>query len=353
MRTVRAPGLSWPSVAERVLTRQELNRALLARQLLLERSTAALPRALERVGGLQAQYAPSMYVGLWSRLKGFERDALTRALERRSVVQATLMRTTIHLVSAADYWPLALAGREWWLTATKERVTAREMGAAARRIQARLADGPLRRKEIEELLGRDRAQALGLWLDLVRVPPSGTWERRRADLYGLAETWVERPDMTKAQALEHLARRYLGAFGPATAAELANWAGLKPAALAPTLKRLELRRFRAEDGAELLDLPRAPLPAADTPAPVRFLPTWDATLLVHARRSGILPEEHRPKIFHTKNPQSTPVFLVDGEVAGTWRHEGDTVQLEPFGRLDAATRRELDSEAGRLAAFHA
>jgi hypothetical protein len=344
-------------MAERVLTRQELNRALLARQLLLERSTAALPRALERVGGLQAQYAPSMYVGLWSRLSAFERDALTRALERRSVVQATLMRATIHLVSAADYWPLALAvrdsRREAWLTVTKERVTAREMSAAARRMRARLADGPLRRQEIEELLGRDRAQALGLWLDLVRVPPSGTWERRRADLYGLAETWVERPELTKAQALEHLIRRYLGAFGPATAADVANWAGLKPAPLAPTLMRLELRRFRAEDGAQLLDLPRAPLPTADTPAPVRFLPTWDATLLVHARRSGILPEEHRPKIFHTKNPQSTPVFLVDGEVAGTWRHEGGTVRLEPFGRLDAATRRELDSEAERLAAFHA
>jgi hypothetical protein len=125
---------------------------------------------------------------------------------------------------------------------------------------------------------------------MVRVPPSGTWERRRADLYGLAEAWVERPDITKPQALEHLARRYLGAFGPATAADVANWAGLKPAALAAALKRLELRRFHAEDGAELLDLPRAPLPAADTPAPVRFLPTWDATLLVHARRTGILPE---------------------------------------------------------------
>jgi hypothetical protein len=344
-------------MAERVLTRRELNRALLARQLLLERSTAALPRVLERVGGIQAQYAPSMYVGLWSRVAGLERDALTRALERRSVVQATLMRTTIHLVSAADYWPLVLAvrdgRREWWLTATKGRIDAREMSAAARRMRGRLADGPLRRKEIDDLLGKDGGQALGLWLEMVRVPPSGTWERRRADLYGLAEAWVERPEITKAQALEHLARRYLGAFGPATAADVANWAGLKPAALAPALKRLELRRFHAEDGAELLDLPRAPLPAADTPAPVRFLPTWDATLLVHARRTGILPEEHRPKIFHTKNPQSVPTFLVDGEVAGTWRHEGGKVVLEPFGRLDAATRRALAAEAAGLAAFHA
>ena len=344
-------------MAERVLSRRELNRALLTRQTLLERSTAELPRVLERVGGIQAQYAPSMYVGLWSRVADLERAALTRALERRSVVQATLMRTTIHLVSAGDYWPLALAvrdgRREWWLTASQGRVTAREMSTAARRMRARLADGPLRRKEIDELLGKDRSQALGMWLELVRVPPSGTWERRRADLYGLAERWVRPPAMTKAQALEHLARRYLGAFGPATAADMANWAGLRPAALAPTVKRLELRRFRAEDGAELLDLPRAPLPAADTPAPVRFLPTWDATLLVHARRSGILPEEHRPKIFHTKNPQSTPTFLVDGAVAGTWRHEGGRITIEPFGRLDAATRRALDSEAERLAVFHA
>ena len=344
-------------MAERVLTQRELNRALLARQQLLERSTAALPRVLERVGGIQAQYAPSMYVGLWSRMADLERGALTRALERRSVVQATLMRTTIHLVSAADYWPLARAvrdaRREWWLTATRGRVTAREMTGAARRMRARLADGPLRRKEIDALIGKDRAQALGLWLELVRVPPSGTWERRRADLYGLAETWVPRPELTKAQALEHIARRYLGAFGPATAADVANWAGLKPAALAPTLRRLELRRFRAQDGAELLDLPRAPLPAADTPAPVRFLPTWDATLLVHARRTGVLPEEHRPKIFHTKNPQSVPTFLVDGEVAGTWRHEHGRITLEPFGRLGAATRRALDAEAERLAAFHA
>ena len=344
-------------MAERILTRRELNRAVLARQLLLERSTTALPRALERIAGIQAQYVPSMYVGLWSRLERFERDALTRALERRSVVQATLMRTTIHLVSDADYWPLALAVREarraHWLRVTADPVTPRQMTAAARRMRARLAEGPMRRQDIDELLGRPRSRALGLWLDLVRVPPSGTWERRRADLYGLAETWIEQPDITRSQALEHLVRRYLTGFGPATAADVANWAGLKPAALASTLKRLELLRFRAEDGAELLDLPCAPLPAADTPAPVRFLPTFDATLLVHARRTGILPEEHRPKIFHTKNPQSVPTFLVDGEIAGAWRHDGSRIVVEPFGRLDAATRRALDDEAERLAALYA
>jgi Winged helix DNA-binding domain len=345
-------------MAERILTTRELNRAVLARQLLLERSSLSLPKALERIAGIQAQYAPSMYVGLWSRLAGLERDALTRALERRSVIQATLMRTTIHLVSAADFWPLAIAvrrgRREWWLKVTIDPVTPRQMSAAARSMRARLADGPLRRKEIDELLGRPRSRALGLWLELVRVPPSGTWERRRADLYGLAETWVgEPPELTQTEALEHLARRYLGGFGPASATDIASWAGLKPAAVAPALKRLELRRFRGEDGTELLDLPRAPLPDPETPAPVRFLPTWDATLLVHTRRALILPEEHRPKIFHTKNPQSVPTFLVDGAVAGSWRYDAGRVKLEPFGRLDAGSRRALAEEAERMAAFHA
>jgi hypothetical protein len=345
-------------MAERVLTPRHLNRAVLARQLLLERSSLSLPKALERIAGLQAQYAPSMYIGLWSRVEGFERDELTRALERRSVIQATLMRTTIHLVSRADYWPFALAvrrgRRDWWLNVTNDPITPRGMSAAARSMRARLVDGPMRRKDIDELLGRPRSRALGLWLELVRVPPSGTWARRRADLFGLAETWVgPPPDLTPTQALAHLASRYLRAFGPASAADVAGFAGLRPAAVAPALKRLELRRFRSEDGTELLDVPRAPLPDPDTPAPVRLLPTWDATLLVHARRALILPEEHRPKVFSSKNPQSVPTFLVDGAVAGTWRYDAGEVKLEPFGRLDAATRRELDAEAERLAAFHA
>jgi len=114
-----------------------------------------------------------------------------------------------------------------------------------------------------------------------------------------------------------------------------------------------VRRFESGDGDELLDLPRAPLPPADTPAPVRFLPTWDATLLVHARRAAILPEEHRPRIFNTKTPQSVPTFLVDGAVAGIWRHDDNRIDLEPFGRLDRAATRALREEAERLRDFHA
>jgi hypothetical protein len=341
----------------RTLTRRELNRALLARQLLLERAKLTLPRALERVGGIQAQYAPSMYVGLWSRVEGFAREELTRALERRSVVQGTLLRATIHLVSARDYWPFALAvegpRRDWWTRVQREAPAPREMAAAARRLRAALTEGPLRRAEVEELLGRDRARGVGMWIHLVRVPPSGTWERRRADLYGDAERWLDPPAVTPDEAGDHLVRRYLGAFGPASRADLASWAGLPPAAVAPVLDRLPLRRFRSDAGEELVDLPRAPLPDPETPAPVRFLPTWDATLLTHVRRTGILPEEHRPRIFNTKMPQSVGTFLVDGSVAGAWRYEEGRILLEPFHGLDRATRRELDEEADRLAAFHA
>jgi hypothetical protein len=340
------------------LTRRQLNRALLARQLLLERVEEPLPRALERVGGIQSQYAPSMYIGLWSRLAGLERQALTEALVERSVVQATLMRVTIHLVSREDFWPFALATRDvrraLWLRTRPEPVSARAMAGAARTLRARLGEtGVLKRGEIEALLGKARALGAGLWVDLVRAPPSGTWERRRADLFAVAEDWIGPPsDVDAGAAQEHLVRRYLGAFGPASRKDVASFTGIALTRLDAVLARLDLRRFASEDGVELLDVPDGPLPDADTPAPPRFLPTWDATLLTHARRTGILPEEHRPKIFNTKAPQSFPTFLVDGAVAGTWRYDGGTISLSPFARLDAGDERGLRAEADRLAAFH-
>jgi hypothetical protein len=338
----------------RTLTQAELNRALLARQLLLQRAHLAIPRALERMGGLQAQYAPAMYVGLWSRLERFERDALTRALERRSVIQATLMRATIHLVSKGDYWPFTVAIREprrrWWERTHPDRP--RDMTAAAKRLRRLLADGPRRRAEIEEFLGRERALGIGAFLDLVRVPPSGTWEQRRADIYAAAEDWVGPEEVELSAGRELIIRRYLAAFGPATKADLADWAGIPVGELGDPLDKLKLRRFEDEAGNELLDLPRAPLPDAGTPAPPRFLPVWDATLLVHCRRTGILPEEYRSLVFNVKTPNSVNTFLIDGRVAGTWRHEGDKLKLEPFEGVPRKERRALDDEARRLAVFH-
>jgi hypothetical protein len=344
-------------VAERTLTERELNRALLARQLLLERAESPLPRALERVGGIQAQHAPSSYIGLWSRLDGFERDDLTHALERRTVVQGTLMRVTIHLVSARDY-PLFAEGvrerrRQWWLTSHRGRADARKIAAAARRARSFLADGPRRRSELVEHLGADNVtwNGVGVWIDLVRAPPSGTWEQRRADLYAAAEDWLGPSEATAEEGIDLLVRRYLGGFGPAPLKDVASWAGLPARMLAPAVERLSLRRFRDESGAELLDVPRGPLPDADTPAPVRFLPTWDATLLVHARRTQILPERYRSLVFNTKTPQSISTFLVDGRVAGTWKHERGHVHVDPFERLQRDVQREIADESERLAAF--
>ena len=327
---------------------------MLARQLLLERRPLPLPRAVERMGCVQSQYAPSTYVGLWSRVDGLRREAVTRALERRTLVQSTLMRSTIHVVSRRDYWPLAIAIREerraWAgrVQGADERVLRR----AAERLRSLLAEGPRSQKEIAE--AGLWLPGIGLWADLVRMPPAGTWERRRADLFGLAEEWVGRePELSELEARQHLVRRYLGAFGPAPRTDIANWAGMRVGSLAEALERMELRRFSDEQGHELLDLPRAPLPAAEIPVPVRFLPTWDAILLVHARRTGILADEHRTRLFNSSNPQSERTFLVDGQVAGSWRPEGGRVLLEPFGRLSRASRAELEEEAERLAAFHA
>jgi hypothetical protein len=342
---------------ERVLTQRELNRALLARQLLLERAEMSIPKALERVGGLQTQDARSGYIGLWSRLAGFERDDLTKALERRSVVQATLMRITIHTVSARDF-PVLTEGvrrlrRESWMKGHAKRVDVKKMPAVAKRVRSVLHEGPRWRRDVAEELGLDASQwnGVGMWVDLVRVPPSGTWERPRADLYGLAEAWLGPSTASEEEGRELLLRRYLGAFGPAPLKDAANWAGLPPKALAPATESLRLRRFRDEAGTELLDLSRAPLPDPETPAPPRFLPNWDATLLAHARRTEILPERYRPRVFNTKTPHSTSAFLVDGQVAGTWKLERGRVKMEPFERLRPAVREELDEEAERLTAF--
>ncbi len=315
-----------------------LNRTVLARQLLLDRADLPLPRALERIAGIQAQYAPSMYVGLWSRVAGFERDALTKALEDRSVVQATLMRVTIHLVSREDYWPLALAVRDarraLWLRTHKDQ-TDKQLRAAARKVRRALTGGEvISRKALDTLVGKELALGAGLWVDLVRAPPSGTWEHRRADLFALAEDWVGPPDTTPEAGRALLVRRYLDAFGPATKQDVQSFTGLP------------MRDIELPEQPEVSDDP-------ETPAPVRYLPTWDATLLVHCRRALILPEEHRSKIFHTKAPQSFPTFLVDGAVAGTWRHMDGAIERTPFVRLDRATERALDDEAQRLVALHA
>jgi Winged helix DNA-binding domain len=349
-------------VRERVLSTRGLNRALLARQLLLDRSRLPLTRAVDQVGGLQTQYAPSAYVALWSRLSRFRREDLTRALEQRRVVQATLLRTTIHVVSAREFHLFAAGIRrsrqEWWLRIHRTEMDRAGMDAVSRRLRRHLANGPLRATELTALLADDGFppaawSGAGLWVDMVRVPPSGTWERRRADLFGLAEDWIGPSTATEAEGLAHLVRRYLGGFGPATPADIARWAAVPAAKVEAVVERARLRRVRTEDGTELVDLPRAPLPDPAAPAPVRFIPTWEAMLLVHARRTQVLPERYRDVVFNTKTPHSVPTFLVDGAVAGSWKHESGRIRLEPFEPLPRAVRRDLEDEARGLAAFHA
>ena len=349
-------------MAEPVLSTRGLNRALLARQLLLERSSLGLTEVIEQMGGVQTQYAPAGYIGLWSRMRDFTRPMLTQALEERRVVQATIMRATIHMVSAADYWPMEVGVRriraEWFEKVGRREIEKFDLTAVARAVREVLADGPLGMKELTERLATrgfpaTAARWAGTWVDLVRVPPCGTWDRRRADLYGLADDWIAPTSVTEEEGMELLIRRYLGAFGPAPLKDVASWMGMTVGQIRHVVDNIELRSLRDDGGRTLLDLPAAPLPDPETPAPPRFLAVWDAALLVHARRTLILPEEFRPLIFNTRTPHSHNTFLIDGQVAGTWRHEDGEINLAPLRPLTPPERAALDDEAHPLAAFHA
>ena len=349
-------------MSERVLSQRELNRALLARQLLLRRARLSVPRAIERIGAIQAQAPAAPYIALWSRLEGFRREQLMRALEHRSVVKATLMRKTLHHVSAHDY--LAYAGllRDARQVEMKRRAERDGLPSDVRRLARRIENlgEPRTRPELLELLGlpklrTDQPQQWVVWYllvgeaDLVHTPESSVWRRNTAGArFSPSTAWLGRRPGADA---EQLVRRYLAAFGPATRADLLRWTGQTVRTLGDSLDRLKLRRFRDERGRPLLDLPRAPLPDASTEAPVRFLPVWDSTLLAHDDRTRILPEEYR-KLVILPGGDVLPTFLVDGVVAGLWRYEDGKVRLEPFAPVPRRVRRELDDEARRLARVH-
>ena len=334
-----------------MLSQQGLNRALLARQLYLERSRLSIPSALDQIAGIQNQYAPSGYIGLWSRLVDFSRDHLTDALKRREVVQGTTLRGTIHLLTPEFFQLSNDAVREertaWWFRSTGRNDQV-EMRSIAQKIAVALRGGPRKRTDLMKELGIDSATWNGAtnYLDLIRVPPSGTWEHRRADLYAL----IPFKSVDPAAALQAMVARYLRAFGPASAADTATFLGLRVGQVKPLLVRYQ--SLRGPDGVDLFDIEDGPVPDPDTPAPPRFLPSWDANLLVHARRSGILPEEYRPRIFNTKMPQSVPTYLIDGRVAGTWRFEKGDISISQFAKLERKAARELDDERERLRQFH-
>jgi hypothetical protein len=346
-----------------VLSPRTLNRTLLARQHLLERTTADPIAVMEDMGGIQMQYAPAGYIGLWSRTRDFTRPMLTAALEERRAVQGTMLRATIHTVSADDYWP-TLSGirrinREWYARVQAREIGSTDMAAVARAIRDELAGGSLSMRELTKRITAlgfpERATAwAATWVDMVRVPPSGTWERRRADLYALAEQWLPPTrEIAEEDGIAHLVRRYLGGFGPAPIPDIASWMGLNVGQMRHVADGMELRQYQDEGGRTLVDLADGRIVDEATPTPPRFLPVWDATLLVHARRTEILPEAHRPRIFSTRTPHSVNTFLVDGQVAGTWRHEDGEIRLAPFGQLAATDQRAVEEEAHGLALLHA
>ena len=338
-----------------VLTQRQLNRTTLLRQLLLRRERLSPVRAIERLAGLQAQLPSSPYLALWARLEGFERPALERALLRRHVVKALLMRATMHLVSARDLPYLDAAVREA-RTLTRARGTERPSEELVERVVALTRERPRTRTEIMDALGfHSRTQdaherrtyswvvALGR---LEQTPECSFYGFRGSPLYEPADHDHPAP----AEASAHSIRRYLAAFGPATRADVSQWSGVPIRDLAAGFETLPLRTLRDEQGRELLDLPRAPLAPADAPAPPRLLPRWDELLLAHRDRTRVLPEEYRKVVIHT-NGDVQQTFLLDGVVAGLWRREGDRIALEPFAPLPRAARRELEDEAARLAAW--
>jgi hypothetical protein len=348
---------------ERTLTLRELNRALLARQLLLHRARLSPGRAVERIGALQAQWPPSPYLALWSRLEGFRRDQLMRAVERRQLVKATLMRSTLHLVSARDYLVfcgLVRAARRRYVGRIAERDG---LAGEVERLLPRLRDAvdavPRSRPELLELLGvpklriEDRRpwhlwHALAAEAELVHTPEASVWRRHTAGArFVTAASWLGAPGATGPDAADALLARYLAAFGPATRADAARWTGLAAAALAPAFDHLRLRRFRDAEGRELFDVPRAPLPSGSAEAPVRLLPMWDSALLAHDDRSRILPADFREAVIR-RNGDIRPTFLVDGFVAGTWNLDGERVEVEPLGLLPARARAAVKREARAL-----
>jgi hypothetical protein len=334
---------------------REINRATLARQGLLERSSVSVVGMIEQLAGLQAQEPKPPFIGLWSRIDGFEAGDLREALHSGDVVRATLMRATLHLWSARDYKELrsalqpALDGAmASILKARGEGIVVDDVLAAARGLLARgkqLTFDEIRAKLSEQFRDLDH-RALGYvtrtGLPLAMVPTDDAWGFPRDSRFKLV-TQVD-----KRAATEELVRRYLAAFGPATPADAQVWSGLK--GLKGTFASLELE----EVDPGVFDLPDAPRPGADVPAPVRFLPAFDNLLLAHKDRTRIIDDEHRPKVV-TKNLRIHPTFLVDGFAAGMWSIKATkkkaTLTLQPFGKLPKQARKQLEAEGDALLRF--
>ena len=338
-----------------VLSRRALNRATLARQYLLERASVPLLEAVEHLGGLQSQAPLAPYVGLWSRLRDFDPRELSDLTESRAVARLHLMRNTVHLAAARD----ALGWRPLFsdLHAAEYAghfpggIDGVDLDALLQYAHELLDASPRTRAALGRLLAERwphadssaLAYAVTHHLPLCQVPPRGVWGRGGAAAWVPVESWLEAP--LRAVAVDDLVLHYLGAFGPATVADVQLWSGL--AKLGEVVQRLPLRSFRGEDGQQLHDLPDAARPDPDVPAPPRFLPAYDNVLLSHRDRSRVIPHD-RPVPLPPGNGAKVGTVLVDGCWQATWRIRDGAILVEAFRTLSVAERRELLEEADRL-----
>ena len=348
-------------MAERILTLLELNRATLARQLLLERAVLVPLEAIERLAGLQAQLPNPPYIGLWSRLHAFQKGALTCLLEQRQVVRTTMMRYTLHLATADDYMffspalqPLHSRSLDAYLA--KQKISDRESLVAE--IEAYLQGQPrktfqLRAKlaEIAPDMDERFVYRLRTYLRLIQVFPGGVWGSGGSPAYTEASAWLGRSFASPEVGLRHLIRRYLAAFGPASVKDMQMWSGLTRLQPFVDSLRPELKTYRDELGRELFDLPDAPSFPIDLPAPVRFLPEFDNLVLAHDDRRRIIADAYRPIVFPGRSVVR-PTFLVDGFVCGVWSIERKTpvarLVIEPFEPLSDDVRKALLEEGEQL-----
>jgi Winged helix DNA-binding domain len=350
-----------------VLGTRALNRSLLGRQLLLRRYGMSAFDAIEHLVGLQAQAPDPPYVGLWTRLEGFRPDGLSEMILDRRAVRVALMRNTVHLVTADDCLklrPLAQPAIDRNLyaggasRAAVRKVDAEELVAAGRAL---LEERPLTAGELGERLGvrwpeQDSAalaRAIRHLVPLVQVPPRGVWGESGPAAHTTTEAWLGRT-LDPDPSLEEMVLRYLGAFGPASVKDAQSWSGLTR--LREVFERLRPRliALRNEGGSELFDLPEAPRPDPDTPAPARFVAAFDNLILSHADRTRIVADEHRKAIV-SRNGMVPATFLVDGFVRGTWKTARDrrktTLSIEPFEPLKKRNREALAEEGERLLQF--
>ena len=321
-----------PTATTEVLSTRRLGRATLARQLLLEPASSGVVEAVERIGGLQAQEPASPYIGLWARLTGFDAADLDAAIAARLVVKGTLMRATLHLVSASDFralWPAIVPMLENQRRQDRLEPPAPARMAALRTRVATYAAEPRSLTELRDHVGDVDglpADELVWWLrrrhPLAHAPAAVPWSFGRRPQLADADAWLgpgEWPD--PATSTERLVRRYLGAFGPAAVADIARWVGLSVARVRPGVEAVEaagdLRRFRSDRGRQLVDLVDAPLPDEDEVAPPRLLPMWDSTVLAYDDRTRIVSDADRARII-ARNGDTLPVILVDVVLPGRW-----------------------------------